>query len=102
MSRFVRDLIDQTVRELGVVLPEDRLYQVEQSVMRELADTYAGETLRLYVPRVTASDRILSAKRRQDQIRAAWDGRNADAIAARFGVSRATVYRIVGKVSPSA
>ena len=99
---FVRDLIDQTVRALGTSLPEERLFQVEQSVMRELSGTYAGETVRLYVPRVVASERMKNARRRQDQIRAGWNGRNADELSAKFGVSRATVYRIVGKVSSSA
>ena len=55
-----------------------------------LHEMYAGETLRLYVPKISNSDKVT----RDAAIRAAWTGRNGPALAAQFGLSVKQIQRI--------
>lgn len=54
-----------------------------------LQDMYAGETLRLYVPKGR------SRRERDEAIRASWTGRNAQELATRFKLSQKQILRIV-------
>lgn len=64
----------------------DELPTTLRHVLQEL---YAGETLRLYVPKG-------SARRERDAaIRAQWSGHNAPELATRFALSQKQIMRIV-------
>lgn len=55
-----------------------------------LHEMYAGETLRLYVPKGSPGDRA----QRDEAIRAQWTGRNATELAAQFKLSVKQIHRI--------
>lgn len=90
---FVRDVIDSTLRALGTQAPPGQLGRLEQAVMASLRTSYAGYTVRLYVPRVGTAERAARAR----AIRALWNGSNTAALAAQFGISERQVQRIVGE-----
>ncbi len=59
-----------------------------RSVGEGLRRDYAGQ--RPYVPAITKAER-------NRRIRAAYDGRNGEALCRRFGVSKSTLRRVVGE-----
>ena len=79
-----REIIDAAGR-CGLTAREaaDMAQSVEESLRRD----YAGQ--RPYVPAVTRAER-------NRQIRAAFDGRNGEAVCRQFGISKSTLRRIVG------
>ena len=88
---FVRDVIDGALRALGTEAPPTQLGKLEQTVMQSLRASYAGCTVRLYVPRVGTAERAARAR----AILALWDGSNAAALASQFGLSERRVLQIV-------
>lgn len=75
----VEAVVQQTIRE-----------QLPSAVEAVLREQYPGETVRIYVPR-----RSLQMRRERDAaIRAMYNGRNANEIAHRFGLSISQVFRI--------
>ena len=79
LAAKVEAAVLQTVR--------DELPATLRHVLHEM---YAGETLRLYVPKISNSDKVT----RDAAIRAAWTGRNATLLAAQFGLSVKQIQRI--------
>lgn len=66
-----------------------RAQHLALQVLARLSAVYG--TARLYIPSPRAG--------RHARIRAEFNGRNADELAAAHGVARSTIYRIVGKES---
>ena len=80
----VESVMLQTIR--------DELPGTVETVLREM---YDGETLSLYIPKGSASNR----RDRDNAIRATWTGFNAKELSAQFKLSTKQIYRIAtGKV----
>ena len=78
-----------TVEAAVVKTVRDQLPGAIEAVLRE---QYPGETVRIYVPKRSVSSR----RDRDAAIRTQYNGRNVQELSARFGLSRAMIFRIVG------
>ncbi len=88
---FVRDVIDTALRTLGTHARPDEIGRLEKAVMHTLRPRYAGETVRVYVPRVGTAQRAERAR----VVRARWNGQNTAELARELGISESWVLRIV-------
>lgn len=92
-STFIREVIDHTLRAVGTTAHEIHLWQLEQTVLCSLrGSAFEGRQVSVYIARRSASERAQRAR----AIRALWNGANASALAAQFGLSERQIWRIVG------
>jgi len=80
------DIAEALSAEPGI--DADRARHLARQVLARLTIVYGTD--RLYIPSPRAA--------RHARIRAEFNGRNADDLAAVHGVARSTIYRIVGKI----
>lgn len=93
---------DYLIRSLAAACVPHLAAKVEAAVLATVRDElpatlrhvlhemYAGETLRLYVPKISNSDKV----GRDDAIRTQWTGRNAAELAIRYKLSIKQIQRI--------
>jgi Mor family transcriptional regulator len=83
MEEFTREMLPEPHRRLSEVIG------VEATI--RLCEAYGGAPL--YIPKLDA----LKAARRDERIRAEYDGMNTQVLARRYGVSRRTVQAVVSR-----
>lgn len=83
----VRTDITRAIRE-ATGLHERFAVEISDGILHRLQQRWGGD--RIYIP---SKDRAA----RDAAIRAAFDGRNHDEVCRRHGISRATLYRILGQ-----
>lgn len=94
MSEVVRLIVQATIREAtGSEPSQAQICSLVEHVMAELAERYAGEQVRVYVPMLTPKAR----GDRSRQIRADYNGRNTRELAARHGITERRVLQLVAK-----
>lgn len=96
MSEFmIRNLATACAEEIGPhvdhAVSEVVRQRLPATIERILRRDYAGETLRLYVPK-----KPVSARRDRDSaIRKQYTGHNVKALATQFGLSQSMIFKIV-------
>lgn len=83
----MRNEITSAIRE-ATGLHERFASELSDEILSRLMTRWGGD--RLHVP---ACDRAA----RDEAIRADFDGRNHDAVCRRYGISQATLYRVIGQ-----
>ncbi len=85
MKDFTREMLPEAHRRLSEVIGIE--------AMIRLCEAYGGAPL--YIPKLDA----LNAARRDERIRAEYDGMNTQVLAQRYGVSRRTVQAVVSQAA---
>ncbi len=85
MEDFTREMLPEAHRRLSEVIG------IEATI--RLCEAYGGAPL--YIPKLDA----LNAARRDERIRAEYDGMNTQVLARRYGVSRRTVQAVVSQAA---
>ena len=85
MRDFTREMLPEAHRRLSEVIGIE--------AMIRLCEAYGGAPL--YIPKLDA----LNAARRDERIRAEYDGMNTQALARQYGVSSRTVQTVVSRAA---
>jgi Mor family transcriptional regulator len=85
-AAMLSDLTGMVQRLLGV--PEQKAHHLAQQLYTDMRRQWGGRPVHFHA---------LTIAEQADRIRAAWMGNNVVEVCAAFGISRATLYQVIGR-----